>query len=696
MMLSAGSCQREIEYLEGDTNVTFEVSTGDIATRAIADASNITVLHWELYGSDIRTAKAPYGEGTVTETDGDKNFTVNLRLVADQDYNIVFWAETEHGVTHYETSDLRNVKIKTYADENANDESRAAFFAVHSFQTENGVNVNEQVTLYRPFAQINLGTTTYETSLNMVNGGKVAVNSTEMTVTSIANVFNTLDGVGVAENFDGVVTFKAAATPNGEADKTQKLLTVNEEGYYWIGMNYLIVEGDSDAIDVDVVLNTNMGKVEHSIDNVPVKENYRTNILGDFLTTGATFNIVVDERFMEPDYVADPYQPVNKKLYKVRTVEELLKYAYMVQNVDHTLQVEIMNDITLPQYEIAADDVNQTYVYTTTPITVSAAGVPSGSNWMPLGTASMMFEGTIEGHENTIKGLRLQSDSDLLGFVAAAMTAGTYIKNLNFEDAVVSGTAYVGTVAGYVRDGVQITNCHVRNVSVQGTSDDVGAVVGRNYTRYSTVPGIEGGKLPKTIMENCTADADSKVKGRGNVGGIAGINYGGIMINCRNAATVEGQGYVGGVVGYTRDYHNYKSGYVIACGNEGKVSGNSTVGSITGNSLKDNNHVESVSAVVACWSTAEEGSYPYLLVSNCVNAVNYGSWGIKTQPSQSVIKNGKNTACYAFDSAASITQEQVDAMNAAIDTFNAGKTSADAEYCPYKWSWTAGSLPVLK
>ena len=696
MMLSAGSCQREIEYLEGDTNVTFEVSTGDIATRAIADASNITVLHWELYGSDIRTAKAPYGEGTVTETDGDKNFTVNLRLVADQDYNIVFWAETEHGVTHYETSDLRNVKIKTYADENANDESRAAFFAVHSFQTENGVNVNEQVTLYRPFAQINLGTTTYETSLNMVNGGKVAVNSTEMTVTSIANVFNTLDGVGVAENFDGVVTFKAAATPNGEADKTQKLLSVNKEGYYWIGMNYLIVEGDSDAIDVDVVLNTNMGKVEHSIDNVPVKENYRTNILGDFLTTGATFNIVVDERFMEPDYVADPYQPVNKKLYKVRTVEELLKYAYMVQNVDHTLQVEIMNDITLPQYEIAADDVNQTYVYTTTPITVSAAGVPSGSNWMPLGTASMMFEGTIEGHENTIKGLRLQSDSDLLGFVAAAMTAGTYIKNLNFEDAVVSGTAYVGTVAGYVRDGVQITNCHVRNVSVQGTSDDVGAVVGRNYTRYSTVPGIEGGKLPKTIMENCTADADSKVKGRGNVGGIAGINYGGIMINCRNAATVEGQGYVGGVVGYTRDYHNYKSGYVIACGNEGKVSGNSTVGSITGNSLKDNNHVESVSAVVACWSTAEEGSYPYLLVSNCVNAVNYGSWGIKTQPSQSVIKNGKNTACYAFDSAASITQEQVDAMNAAIDTFNAGKTSADAEYCPYKWSWTAGSLPVLK
>ena len=1226
MMLSAGSCQREIVHLEGDTQVTFEVSTGEIATKAIADASNITVLHWELYGSDIRTAKAPYGEGTVTETDGDKKFTVNLRLVADQDYNIVFWAETEHGATHYETSDLRNVKIKTYGDENANDESRAAFFGTHNFQTENGVSVNEQVTLYRPFAQINLGTTTYDTSLNMVNGGKVAVNSTEMTVNSIANTFNTLDGVGKAVDFNGEVTFKAAATPNGEADKTQKLLKVNEDTYFWTGMNYLIVEGDSDAIDVDVVLNTNMGKVEHSIDNVPVKENYRTNILGDFLTTGATFNIIVDPAFEAPDHIigedwtqtgdfkytvnagaqagtlkailehahseavrgglkdvvvtvelkgdvdwetgashgstpliaegspivaviingnnktftatgagvgpirmanggkltfnnvkivdqsvsynegawelgylemggnlelnncqvvnaimvsdnfaangtsfnshkdseyavwvdggkasftgstfagprglkiheaygsevaevlvdactfdhiskkpgiamgdlnaettvivknslfdrcqagdqglymyetdtdvttftfirennivisadepvvqedgsilvacaaalqkaldnaakgtttikiagdivgdvivkqtedknividgmeynydgtiyiwgnaryegaetldiknvnfkhadgaidfissnttasaeryahnvtiegcsfegganavaakfrqaydiviknskviaghslaqlngcagvaiegvdvkagrgvsfgtstgctvsgssfeavsyglradgtsdgslsvsntsikadqpiivrnmtgeyavavegvvlttAEPYQVVftngaddaeyvvptgkytldggeglsvfpvvdTKKLYKVTTPEELLKYAYMVQKVDPTLQLEIMNDITLPQYEIAADDAKQTYVYTTTPITVSA-GVPSGNNWMPLGTASVMFEGTIEGHRNTIKGLRIKSDSDLLGFVAAAMTAGTSIKNLNFEDAVVSGTAYVGTVAGYVRDGVQITNCHVRNVSVNGTSDNVGALVGQHYTRYKGIEGIEGGKLPKTVMENCTADAASKVKGHDNVGGIAGLNYGGVMINCRNAATVEGQQHVGGVAGYTREYHHYKSGYVIACGNEGKVSGNSNVGSIVGTSLKDNNHQSSVSAVVACWSTAEEGSYPYLLVSNCVNAMNYGSWGIKTQSSQSAIRYGQNTACYAFDSAASITQAQVDAMNAAIDAFN---DVADFE-CPYKWSWTAGSLPVL-
>ena len=693
MMLSAGSCQREIEYLEGDTNVTFEVSTGDIATRAIADASNISVLHWELYGSDIRTAKAPYGEGTVTETDGDKKFTVNLRLVADQDYNIVFWAETEHGVTHYETSDLRNVKIKTYGDENANDESRAAFFAVHNFQTENGVNVNEQVTLYRPFAQINLGTTTYETSLNMVNGGKVAVNSTEMTVTSIANVFNTLDGVGVAENFDGQVTFKAAATPNGEADKTQKLLEVNGETYYWIGMNYLIVEGNSDAIDVDVTLNTNMGTVEHSINNVPVKENYRTNILGDFLTTGATFEIIVDERFEQPDYIADPYPPVNEKLYKVQTLDQLLKYVYMVNYVDKTLELEILNDIALPQYEIAVDHENQTYVYTTTPITVDN-GIPSGSNWVGIGDydTSEWFYGKVNGKGHTISGLRLISTTHVAGFIGYAECGGTVVENLNLTDAVVYNTAhYTGALVAWMGDGVVVKNCHLTDVHVLGKGSYTGAITGYDITRGRADDEI-------CVIENCSVDATSTVTGVNYVGGISGNNYGSIMKKCYNAATVTGASCVGGLAGESRDYHHYKDGWMIACHNEGTIiATSSVVGGIMGQSFEGSGHVDSESYMVACWSTAPTADYNNVVVGNCERAEShYGSWGLKTEASQNPLEAGTYTACYAFDSAASITQADIDAMNAAIDEYNTGRTPEDPTYCPYKWTWTAGSLPVLK
>ena len=695
MMLAAGSCQREIEYLDGDTKVTFEVSTGDIATRAseIATAKNITVLHWELYGSDIRTAAAPYGEGTITDTDGDKKFTVELRLVADQKYNIVFWAETEQGANHYDTQDLRSVKIKTYSDEYANDESRAAFFAVHDFETQNGVNVNEEVTLYRPFAQINLGTTTYDTSLNLVNGGKVAVNSTEMTVTSIANVFNTLDGVGVAENFDGKVTFKAAATPNGEADKTQKLLTVNEEGYYWIGMNYLIVVDNAGTTDVDVVLNTNMGVVKHSIANVPIKENYRTNILGDFLTTGAKFNIVVDERFEVPDFVVDPYAPVNEKLYRVQTVDELLKYAYMVNYVDKTLELELRDDIALRQFEIAVDHANQTYVYTTTPVTVEN-GIPSGSNWVGIGDyeTSSWFYGKINGKGHTISGLRMTSTTPVTGFIGYAECGGTVVENLNLADAVVYNTAhYTGALVAWMGDGVVVKNCHLTDVHVWGKGSYTGAITGYDITRGRADDEI-------CVIENCSVDATSTVTGVNYVGGISGNNYGSIMKKCYNAATVTGANCVGGLAGESRDYHHYKDGWMIACHNEGTIiATSSAVGGIMGQSFEGSGHVDSESYMVACWSTAPTADYNNVLVGSCDRAEShYGSWGLKTEASQNPLKAGTYTACYAFDSAASITQADIDAMNAAIDEYNTGRTSEDPTYCPYKWTWTAGSLPVLK
>ena len=115
-MVLAGSCQ-EIDYLDGNTGVKFQVTAGDVVTKAIADGTNIDVLYWELYGADIETAAAPFGEGKVEDTDGNKSFKLDLRLVADQDYKIVFWAETKHGATHYDTQDLRSVKIKTYSSE---------------------------------------------------------------------------------------------------------------------------------------------------------------------------------------------------------------------------------------------------------------------------------------------------------------------------------------------------------------------------------------------------------------------------------------------------------------------------------------------------------------------------------------------------------------------------------------------------
>ena len=593
-MLAAGSCQKEVEFLEGDTMVKFEVSAGDVATKAIADASNITVLHWELYGSDIRTAKAPYGEGTVTDTDGDKNFTVELRLVADQDYNIVFWAETEHGATHYDTQDLRSVKINTYSDENANDESRAAFFGVHNFQTENGVSVNESVTLYRPFAQINLGTTTYVTDLNQINGGQLAVESTQMTVTKIANVFNTLDGVGETEDFSGVVTFKAAATPNGEADKTQKLLKVNEDTYYWIGMNYLIVEGDSDAIDVDVVLNTNMGAISHSVANVPVKENYRTNILGDFLTTGATFEIVVDETFQTPDQVVsmwdgsveEPAFDAATGIYEIGSAAEL---AWVAAAVNGTLEGTAADTFAGKTVKVIAD--------------IDLQGAP----WTPIGYWET-FEGTFDGGDHTIRNLNVTATEADCYLGLFGCTNNATIKNVKIHNAVVKATVgddtwaggHLGVLVGYP-DGTTL----IENVTLTGDIKVEGPMDKKAAQRIGAVVG--GFEAKSLTLNNVTVDAakGSYVKGNLYVGGVVGQPICPVaMTNVVSNIDVYSQdGMVGGIAGYVMP-----NSTLTDCSSTGNVYRISAAGT--------ENQLKRIGGILGSW----ESSYGKVVLDDCAFA----------------------------------------------------------------------------
>ena len=593
-MLAAGSCQKEVEFLDGDTMVKFEVSAGDVATKAIADASNITVLHWELYGTDIRTAAAPYGEGTVTDTDGDKNFTVELRLVADQDYNIVFWAETEHGATHYDTQDLRSVKINTYSDENANDESRAAFFGVHNFQTENGVSVNESVTLYRPFAQINLGTTTYVTDLNQINGGKLEVASTQMTVNKIANVFNTLDGVGETEDFSGVVTFKAAATPNGDADKTQKLLKVNEDTYYWIGMNYLIVEGDSDAIDVDVVLNTNMGAISHSVANVPVKENYRTNILGDFLTTGATFEIVVDEKFQTPDQVVsmwdgsveEPAFDAATGTYEIGSAAEL---AWVAAAVNGTLEGTAADTFAGKTVKVIAD--------------IDLQGAP----WTPIGYWET-FEGTFDGGDHTIRNLNVTATEADCYLGLFGCTNNATIKNVKIHNAVVKATVgddswaggHLGVLVGYPDGTTLIENVTLTgDIKVEGPMDKKGA---------QRIGAVVGGFEAKSLtLNNVTVDAakGSYVKGNLYVGGVVGQPICPVaMTNVVSNIDVYSQdGMVGGIAGYVMP-----NSTLTDCSSTGNVYRVSAAGT--------ENQLKRIGGVLGSW----ESSYGKVVLDDCAFA----------------------------------------------------------------------------
>jgi hypothetical protein len=60
------------------------------------------------------------------------------------------------------------------------------------------------------------------------------------------------------------------------------------------------------VVEVEAVFNVGMdAPVKQNIGNVPLKKNYRTNIVGDLFTANARLTIVVDPDFDQPDEVVD-------------------------------------------------------------------------------------------------------------------------------------------------------------------------------------------------------------------------------------------------------------------------------------------------------------------------------------------------------------------------------------------------------
>lgn len=199
--------------------------------------------------------------------------------------------------------------------------------------------------------------------------------------------------------------------------------------------------------------------------------------------------------------------------YTVYT-EAGLQEWYLAAQSDLTTNLTLAADISLSA--TTADG---------TAITVDENGMPSGSNWTPIGTDyNHQFTGTINGGGHTLSGLRISSTTSDTGFIGNLGTGGA-VKNLTLANAVVHSTQYcIGTVVG--SNGGTMENCHVADGSSVATSDSnsqAGGIVGNN----------------RGLLMGCTHAA--AVKGTDSFGGIAGLNgYGGSIIACANTGTVDG------------------------------------------------------------------------------------------------------------------------------------------------------------
>ena len=281
MILFSGCNKNEDFYIsENGDMVTFNIATPEMGTRAISDGTTVSKLYVAVYqGGVYRPA--------LTETDGynidNKTATVSLPLVTGVTYDIVFWAQAEGAP--YTFNPENGIVSVNYNGVTANNENLDAFYANKLGYTVQGPKT-ETIKLTRPFAQLNVATLDYDLAAN----SGIAITQTAIEVEGVYTSFNLRNAEGAIDaNTATTITLGLNNTP-----KAQSEVLSGYETYSWLSMNYLLV---NEKTTVRAKMATNNGNVVREWSNIPVQRNYRTNILGNILTTTTDFNVVIDEDF---------------------------------------------------------------------------------------------------------------------------------------------------------------------------------------------------------------------------------------------------------------------------------------------------------------------------------------------------------------------------------------------------------------
>lgn len=499
-MLTAASCQKEsLTGAKGDTGmVTLSVQVPeDLQTKAISQAENTDIVYYEIWNSDWDTKLYPVNAGELASAKVvNKEALLELVLISDQTYNFIFWAQKET-CGAYDVNELKAVKINydVIAD-NGNSDDFDAYYAVKTIELRG--SIKETVTLYRPFAQLNFGSSKMQSLF-----GEVRLDASAITVSDLATTFNTVKGIG--EGARETVTFEADAI-------IDEPLVVGTDTYTWITMDYMLMHGLQSTVNVAASFEVGMDNpVEHTISNVPLKKNYRTNILGELFTAGADLKVVIDPAFLKPEQgitVGIPEEPQYNEetmTYSIKTAGNVLWLASQPKDFAAAKKISFDADI-----DMMGQGIN--------PIYTSSATKSSSQ---------------ILGNGHTVKNFTVTAKGKL-----AAGLFGVHkgsISDLHIADAVINGEYMTGALVGSVYGSV--TNCYATNVTVTSVPYAVnGGFDGGNHVGALVGYAAENGNGTYNYTGNVVDGAT--VTGYRDLGGLIGTLQYGVDVNANQIKNV--------------------------------------------------------------------------------------------------------------------------------------------------------------
>ena len=339
MSVLAIACAKEpVAGVAGDgetTEVSFnvEVPGETVVTKGISDASTTDELICQVFLNDGNYTPVPELTQKVAVDAATHKAKVEFSLVKGNKYAFIFWAQAS-GTDYYETSDLRSVKMNVN-NVKANESKMDAFWATAT-QTATSTPSKNNIIMYRALAQVNFG------AVLPAQGRADAVTVTKSTISM----------KGVPDTFHPFLGTKSTAC-DGSVDITfaenatiDENLTVAGVDYSYLATAYVFApKSDKKLTDVEATFTLSTGKTTSvSAPNVPIQGNYRTNILGDLLTVGATFNVKIDSEFKGVDKT---YDAVSSSLEKGATVTLSNDYSVAAKSTGVCIAQGVTSELNL-------------------------------------------------------------------------------------------------------------------------------------------------------------------------------------------------------------------------------------------------------------------------------------------------------------------------------------------------------------
>ena len=278
MPLLFTSCSNDEEMASEETvQVSFSTELPKrIGTRASATDLNVNKVVCAVFenGEEISALRK-----VITIQEGE-DIVFAPRLIKGRTYDVVFWAMKDD---NYNVDDMKTITRASVAT--ATESDFDAF--TESVEVEVTGSKSETITLKRPFAQLNLGVTTEDWN---------AVETLGMTP----------DKIDIKVTGKDTFNARTGAVTGGDVEITRNLivsgsdLTAGNSTYKSIAMCYVYPDDGQENKDITYSIydkNNEVIRKDVTIQNIPLENNYRTNVVGGLLTGTITYTITFEKDF---------------------------------------------------------------------------------------------------------------------------------------------------------------------------------------------------------------------------------------------------------------------------------------------------------------------------------------------------------------------------------------------------------------